>query len=148
EPKPTLETEKIRSAPLHAKPYWDLERARIGGTRTVPVQVVVNGVAVAQKAVPADGTEEEGTVEGPIEQSSWGGLRGLPPSHTNPVFVLVGDKPVRASKRSAEWCLKAIDKCWEQKVRGIREKERPEAQKAYDRAREEYKKILAESVTD
>jgi hypothetical protein len=148
EPKPTAETERIRSAPLHAKPYWDLERARIGGTRTVPVQVVVNGVAVAQKAVAADGTEQEVTFEVPIERSSWVCLRVLPSSHTNPVFVLVGDKPVRASKRSAEWCLKAIDKCWEQKVRGIREKERPDAQKAYDRAREEYKKILAESMTD
>jgi len=28
--------------------------------------------------------------------------------HTNPIFALVGGKPVRASKRSAQWCLDAV----------------------------------------
>jgi len=67
------------------------------------------------------------------------------------VFVLVGEKPIRTSKRSAEWCLKAIDKCWQEKTRPknpyaqkTREKEQPAAKEAYDKAREEYKKILAE----
>jgi hypothetical protein len=31
------------------KPYWSVERARIGDTREVPVEVIVNGVVVAQK---------------------------------------------------------------------------------------------------
>ena len=44
----------------------------------------------------------------------------LPSSHTNPVFVLVGDRPIRASRRSAEWCLDAVDVCWEQKKKAIR----------------------------
>ncbi len=149
EPKPTEETERIRKTPLHQKPYWDLERSRLGATRTVPVEVVVNGQAVAKKEIIADGTEQEVTFdEVPIPQSSWVCLRILPSSHTNPVFVVVEGKPIRASKRSAEWCLKALDRCWEQKAPRIRESERTTAKAEYDKAREEYKRILAESVAD
>lgn len=146
EPKPTAETEKLRKQSYKAKPYWDVERARIGDTRKVPVEVVVNGIAVAKKEIVADGTVQEVSFDVPIKQSSWVCLRIFPTSHTNPVFVLVGDKPVRASKKSAEWCLKAIDRCWENKKPKIRLKEQPEAEAAYNKAREEYKKILAESA--
>jgi hypothetical protein len=31
--------------------------------------------------------------------------RILPSSHTNPIFVLVGEQPIRAYRRSVEWCL-------------------------------------------
>jgi hypothetical protein len=159
EPKPTPETERIRKSPqpttgkssvqtLTSKPYWHVERARIGDSRTVPVEVVVNGFPVDKKEIVADGTEQEVTFDVPIKQSSWVCLRIFPSSHTNPVFVLVDDKPIRASKRSAEWCLTGIDRCWEQKMPRIREKERADAQAAYDKARTEYRKILAECATD
>jgi hypothetical protein len=71
-------------------------------------------------------------------------LRILPSSHTNPVFVVLGDKPIRASKKSAEWCLKAIDECWKQKRKLIREGERAEAEAAFDKARAAYRKIQEE----
>jgi hypothetical protein len=145
EPKPTAETEKIRKAPLTAKPYWDIERSRIAESRKVPVELVVNGKAVAKKEIEADGKEQEVSFDVTIERSSWVCLRVLPSSHTNPVFVLVNDKPIRASKKSAEWCLSALDRCWEQKKRNIRENERKEAEAAYDQARKEYKKVLEES---
>jgi hypothetical protein len=148
EPKPTPETERIRKAPLPQKPYWDVERARIGDSRNVPVELVVNGVAVDRKEIAADGTEHAVTFDVPIKQSSWVCLRVFPSSHTNPVFVVVDGKPVRASKRSAQWCLQALDRCWEQKKPQIRAPERAEAQQAYDKAREEYRKILAECATD
>jgi hypothetical protein len=148
EPKPTPETERIRNTPLTAKPYWDVERARIGDGRKVPVEVVVNGVAVDRKEITADGSEQEVTFDVPVKMSSWVCLRVFPSSHTNPVFVLVEDKPIRVSKKSADWCLKALDKCWEQKVKAIRENERAEAKAAYDAAREKYRKILAECVAD
>ncbi len=73
---------------------------------------------------------------------SWVALRTLPSSHTNPIFVIVGGKPVRASRRSAEWCLKA---CWSQKAPKISAKERDEAAKACEHARRTYCRILAES---
>lgn len=155
EPKPTPETEKIRKAPtptkgnssyatLTSKPYWHVERARIGETRKVPVELIVNGYPVAKKEVEADGSEQEIEFDVPIKQSSWVCLRIFPSSHTNPVFVLVDDRPIRASKRSAEWCLKAIDKCWEEKKKRIREKELPDAEAAYEKARKEYRQIQAE----
>jgi hypothetical protein len=146
EPKPTEATERIRNAPLNAKPYWDLERARIGATRTVPVEVVVNGQSVARKEIVADGSEQDVTFRVPIKASSWVALRIFPSSHTNPVFVLVQDKPIRASKRSVEWCLKAVDKCWEQKKPNIRKEERAAAEEAYHQARQAYRKILEETT--
>jgi hypothetical protein len=148
EPKPTAATERIRRMPLDQKPYWDVERARVGDSRKVPVEVIVNGRPVGRKEIVADGSEQKVDFDVPIEQSSWVCLRILPSSHTNPIFVLVDDKPVRASKRSAEWCLKGIDTCWKQKVRNIRRDEQPAARAAYDHAREEYRKILSECVKE
>jgi hypothetical protein len=159
EEKPTPETERLRKANvppggnpayqmLTAKPYWHVERARIGDTRKVPVEVVVNGLPVAKKEVVADGSEQDVEFDVDVKQSSWICLRIFPSSHTNPVFVLVGDKPIRASKKSAEWCAKAVDKCWEQKKRAIRPQELAEAEAAFNQAREAYKKIAAECVQD
>jgi hypothetical protein len=148
EPKPTPETEKIRKTPLHFKPYWDLERARIGDGRTVPIEVIVNGQAVARKEVLADGSAQEVTFNVPIKESSWVCLRILPSSHTNPVWVTVGDKPVRASKRSAEWCAKAVAKCWQEKKKNIRAQEQPAAKAAFDKAAEQYQRIAGECSAD
>jgi hypothetical protein len=145
EPKPTKATEAIRARAWNAPPYWDLERARIEDTRKVPVEVVVNGEAVDRKEIVADGSEQEVKFSVPIKKSSWVALRILPSSHTNPVFVLVDDKPIRASKKSAEWCLQATEKCWIEKKKAIRKDELADAEKAYDFARAAYKKIAGES---
>jgi hypothetical protein len=59
--------------------------------------------------------------------------------------VLVDDKPIRASKKSAEWCLQATDKCWIEKKKAIRKDELADAEKAYDFARAAYKKVAEES---
>ncbi len=40
---------EIQKLPAKKKPYWDIERARIGESREVPVEVVVNGFPVARK---------------------------------------------------------------------------------------------------
>jgi len=137
--------ETIRTRHYKEKPYWHLERARIGAGRDVPVELIVNGYPVAKKTIVADGVTREIEFDAKIERSSWVALRILPSSHTNPVFVLVGDKPIRASRRSAEWCLKGVDKCWSQKQKLIAAAEQDDAVKAYDHARETYKRILAES---
>ncbi|HEX9918867.1 MAG TPA: CehA/McbA family metallohydrolase, partial [Pyrinomonadaceae bacterium] len=140
--------ETMRSRPHDQTPYWDIERARVGATREVPVEVVVNGRPVARKNIVADGVARDIAFDIEIERSSWVALRILPSAHTNPVFVLVGGRPVRASRRSAEWCLRAVDQCWTQKARQISLKERGEAEKAYESARKVYRKILAESEVD
>ena len=136
---------KFATLRFDQKPYWNLERARIAGTREVPVQVIVNGEVVATKNLLADGQVHDMAFEVPIQKSSWIALRILASSHTNPIFALVDGKPIRASRRSAEWCLAAVNQCWTQKVPRIRETERDAARQAYDHAREVYKKLMTES---
>lgn len=130
------------------RPFWSVERARIGETREVPVEVIVNGYPVARTNLVADGTLRDVALEVPVERSSWVALRVLPSSHTNPVWVLIGDQPVRASRRSAEWCLKGVDQCWSQKERFIAKAELDDARAAYDHARQTYRRILTESGVD
>ncbi len=144
--KPSAEAKAIRQRPLDEKPYWDIERARIGQSRKVPVEIVVNAYPVARAEIDADGAFHEIAFDVPVKKSSWIALRVLPSSHTNPVFVVVGDKPIRASRKSAEWCLKSVDQCWSQKERAIRPSEKEEARKAYDLARLAYRKIRDESA--
>jgi hypothetical protein len=139
---------EIKNRKYSDKPYWDIERARITGTREVPVEVIVNGYAVATQNIVADGTTRDLKFEVPIDRSSWIAVRVLPSSHTNPIFVLVDDKPIRASKRSAEWCLKGVDQCWSQKQRHIKADEMAQAKQDYEHARESYRKRLAESEVD
>ena len=126
------------------KPYWSVERARIGDTREVPIEVIVNGVPVARKALLADGTLQDIAFDVPIERSSWVALRILGSSHTNPIFVVVGGKPIRASRASADWCLEGVDRCWSQKQRFIAPAEMPDALAAYEHARQTYRRIIAE----
>jgi hypothetical protein len=130
------------------KPFWDLERARMEGGREVAVELVVNGSPIDKKNLVADGAMRDITFDAKIERSGWIALRILASSHTNPIFVIVGDKPIRASRRSAEWCLKAVDQCWSQKAPKISAKERDEAAKAYEHARQVYRRILAECEID
>jgi hypothetical protein len=127
------------------KPYWDIERARIGETREVPVEVIVNGYPVAKRNIVADGKLQEITFDVKIDRSSWVAMRILPSSHTNPIWVKVGGKPMSPSRRSAEWCLKGVDRCWSQKKRFIKASEMAEAEAAYDHARKAYQGLLNEA---
>jgi hypothetical protein len=140
--------EDIRSRPLHQKPYWHVERARVGDSRTVPVELIVNGQSVETIEIDANGDIQELKFQYTPQFSSWVALRIFPSCHTNPVFVEVDGKPIRASKRSAQWCLEAVDVCWESKVERIREGEREDAAAAYEVARQAYQAILAESHDD
>ena len=146
--KPTPQTEAIRARRLDEKPYWHLERSRIGETRTVPVELIVNGQAVAKKEIPADGSLAKIEFEYEIKHSSWVALHILPSCHTNPIFIEVAGKPIRASRKSADWCEKAVDVCWNAKVGRIRESEQTAAKAAYDKAKEIYSAIAKESVAE
>jgi len=136
--------EELRQKRADQKPYWDVERARVGNTRTVPVEVIVNGQAVARRDIVADGELRDEAFEVPIERSAWVALRILPSSHTNPVWVTVGDQPIR-SRKSAEWAIKAVEQCWTQKVNRVRLTEQGEMKRAYDHARAEYRRLLGEA---
>lgn len=132
---------EIRGRRVDQKPYWHVERARIGSSRRVPVELVVNGVAVEKKEIEADGKIRDISFDTQIDRSAWVALRILPSSHTNPVWVTVGGKPVR-ERQSIDWCLRAVDQCRNQKLKQVRPAERAEFNQAYDFAKEEYRKRL------
>ena len=137
--------ETVRQKRYDETPYWDLERARVGTSREVPVEIVVNGVPVASQKLVADGTMRILTFEVPLERSSWIAARILASSHTNPVFAILDGKPIRASSRSADWCLAAVNQCWTQKSPRIKATELDAARAAYDHARQVYRQRLAET---
>jgi len=142
---PTIPNDAIRKTPYDQKPYWDIERARIGDGREVPVEIVVNGKVAAKQSVAADGQIHDLKFTVPVTESSWIAARVIPAAHTNPIFALVGGKPIRASRQSAEWCLNAVNQCWTQKAPRISAGELGEAKKAYDHAREVYRQLIQES---
>jgi len=113
--------------------------------KELPIELVVNGYPVSEKWIPSDGSLHDLEFEVPIEKSSWVAVRAAHAAHTNPVFVLVGKKPVRASVSSAEWCLKGVDVCWESKQGSYAAAELKEAEIAYEHARQTYRQILKEA---
>jgi hypothetical protein len=147
-PEPTPETDAIRNRRLDQKPYWHLERARLGKTRDVPVEVIVDGKPAATKTITADGKVQSLSFDIPLHHSSWIAVRILPSVHTNPVFIEVGNKPIRASRKSAEWCVNAVDVCWKAKVGSIRATEQQAAKAAYDKARAVYAAAMKEAVEE
>jgi len=61
------------------------------------------------------------------------------------VNVLVGDTPIRASRRSARWCVETIERLREQRRNSIRESERAAAMQAYDEAVEKFRRLATEA---
>jgi hypothetical protein len=136
--------EAIAHRAMMEQPYWNIERARIGKTQKVYVELIVNGVSVDKKEIIADGKWNDITFNYAISRSSWVALRVYPSSHTNPVFVIVDGKPIHELK-SAEWCRKAVDQCWKMKKGNIRAEEQPAAEAVYNKARNIYDGIIKES---
>ncbi len=136
----------IASRRLDEKPYWHIERARIESTRKVPVELIVNGEVAARTEIEADGMLQDVEFDCQIDQSSWIAVRVFPTMHTNPIFAIVGGKPIRANAESAQWCCDAVDVCWNQKRGQIRHEELNAAKEAYDFARAAYDMIYHESI--
>ncbi len=135
----------IQNRRLDEKPYWHIERCRLGQTQKVPVEVIVNGEVAARRELVADGEVNPMELDLDIKESSWVAIRILPSVHTNPIFIAVDGKPVRANAKSAEWCRKAVDACWNSKEPNFRDADRAEAKAAYETARKVYDAILFEA---
>lgn len=146
--EPDAQLKAIADASPYNKPYWHVERARIAGKRQVAVELIVNGLAVARVPIEADGTVQPVQFTYRVERGSWIALRIYPSSHTNPGWIAVNNAPVRASRKSATWCRRAVDVCWEQKRLRIRPEELDAAAAAYDHARRIYDGIVRESFHD
>jgi hypothetical protein len=134
----------IAQRPLDRQPYWHIERARIGKTRKVRVELIVNGEAADTTEIIADGQWQDVSFNYLVKQSAWVALRVYPSSHTNPVFIIRNGKPIHILK-SAEWCRRAVDQCWKMKHGNIRPEERVAAEMVYDVARKLYDEIIQTS---
>jgi hypothetical protein len=89
--------------------------AQVPTDTTRLVEVVVNGTVAASKVVPADDKTHDLSFDVPITKSSWVALRHFPQMHTNPVNVIVDGKPIRASRKSALWCIGTIEQLWRER---------------------------------
>jgi hypothetical protein len=131
----------IAQRPIDRQPYWHIERARIGKSGKVPVELIVNGLAVDTTEIAADGEWKDIRFNYTISQPAWVALRIYPSSHTNPVFVAVNNQHVQL-KKSAEWCKRALQQCWKMKQANIRPAERKAAEDAYKSAEKVYEEII------
>ncbi len=146
EPEPTAATRLLKNlAPLD-KPYWHVERARVGDTRSVVIELIVNGYPVESRPLLADGSMQTLAFSARIERSTWVALRISNGAHTNPIWIDVGGKPIRVL-RSARWCRAAVDQCWSQKKLRIRASEQAQEVLLYDRGREFYDRMIAEATS-
>lgn len=131
----------IASRTPYQSPYWHIERARVGTSRMIPVELIVNGVPVEKKEIVADGKWQDLKFTYSIQKSSWVAIRIYESAHTNPIFVIVDGKPI-AEKKSAQWCRDAVDQCWKMKKDQFRSEEMAAAQQGYDHARKVYDEII------
>jgi hypothetical protein len=124
---------------------WNVENARISELRLVNVEAVVNGRLAATRTIAADGSEQKIEFNLPIQQSSWVAIRIKGAAHTNPVFVLVDNMPVRASRASVEWIMRSLLESYEAANPRWSQKESANARAAYEYSYAVYQKLLAET---
>ena len=110
-----------------------------GGMRKI--EIIANGNVVDSVSVPADGKVHQIDREIEIDQSSWVALRHFPQLHSNPVNVIVDEKPIRASRLSARWCIEMTELLWKNRQRNIAAEERDAAKEAFDFALDKLREI-------
>ncbi len=125
--------------------YHDTTGANPFASGKRKVELVVNGIVVATREVPADDQLHEVTFTVEISRSSWVALRHFPQLHTNPVNVIIASQPIRASCQSAQWCAACIDQLWRVREKNIAPAERHEAKRTFEAAKEIYRRIAAEA---
>jgi hypothetical protein len=143
--KPGKVSVKAKVAFASAMPLGTSNGGSVPTNKQRRVELVVNGVAVASRDVPADDQPHALTFEVDIPRSSWVALRHFPQMHTNPVNVLVGGQPIRASRKSALWCIGTIEQLWRVRAKDITPPERGEAEQTFQKAIAKYRQIAAEA---
>lgn len=136
---------KARVAFASEMPLGTSQGGQLPKGKTRLVELIVNGRPVATQEVPADDAEHDLTFTLSLDKSSWVALRHFPQMHTNPVEVIVNNEPIRASRKSALWCLGVIEQLWDVRAKAIHADERPEAERVFDWAKQRYRKIAEEA---
>jgi hypothetical protein len=124
---------------------WNIERARRGTSRFVVIEVIVNGKAVASQQILADGSIQRIKMDIQMQRSGWVALRLMGGGHSNPIYVLVNNQPVRGSRSSVEWSLQALIRAYQAGSVGWNPSVAPLAASAYDYALAVYDRILRET---
>jgi hypothetical protein len=109
------------------------------------VELVVNGKVIKTETVECDGQMRQFEFNLDIQKSSWIAIRVFPHLHTNPIEVIVADKPIRASSDSARWCIATIEQLWSQREKNIAPLERDEAKRTFAAAIEIYRSRAKEA---
>jgi hypothetical protein len=109
------------------------------------IECVFNGQVVQSQQVACDNQEHIVEFKLAVNRSGWLAIRAFPHLHTNPIDVLVGDQPIRASADSAHWCVATIEQLWRQREKNIALPERAQAEQTFQAAIAEYRKRAAES---
>ena len=125
------------------KPYWHVERARIEGTRKVPVEVIVNGYPIAQQEILADGEHATSRL-----RCRFSTAVGLPSEFFLPTRTrFLSWMAKRSGLPGAAPSGVLLRKCRDQKRRFMGDDEIEDFNETYDHAEKVYRQIM-ESVAD
>jgi hypothetical protein len=116
----------------------------IEGKGEVLAELIVNGYPVATKRMKVDGSIQDLSFQHAFNASSWAAIRVFPHAHTNPIYVIVDDQPVRGSVDSMRWCLAGVEQCWKSKQATYAASEQEDARSAYEHARKIYTDLINE----
>lgn len=115
------------------------------GTRTL--ELVLNGLPLVAREISASGNETVVEFQARVDRSSWLAVRCFPHLHTNPVEVIVGGQPIRASAASARWCAAVIRQLWTQREKNIAAAEREAAHATFTQAIAEYERRAQDAAS-
>ncbi|MEM6688748.1 MAG: CehA/McbA family metallohydrolase [Planctomycetota bacterium] len=108
----------------------------------IEIELIVNGYPVASQTIKPNGTMKEVAFDHRVDQSAWVAMRVFPHAHTNPIYVIVDDQPVRGPADSIRWCLEGVKQCWKSKQSTYDADEQDDARAAYDHAERIYQQLL------
>jgi hypothetical protein len=141
------DSEQPATRALSQPTAWNIKNARIGMTDTVAVELLANGKVVGSLPIKANGSDQTVSFDVPIESSSWLAIRMMGAGHSNPVYVIVDSKPIRASRSSVEWSMRTVLRDFEAKSNAWSTRDAPQARAAYEFAYSTYAKIMSETTS-
>ena len=82
-----------------------------GSPRSLKVEAVLNGYPHDSQHVFQDGSARDLVFKVPVSCSSWLAFRGFSLAHTNPIFFLVGRRPIRAATETLKGAARRRPQC-------------------------------------
>ena len=73
-------------------------------------------------------------------------VRVFPHAHTNPIYVVVNEQPIRGPMESARLCPAGTEQCWKSKQSTYAANELVEAEAAYAHARDTFRRLMRDAA--